>query len=131
MLVNIQIPDEIYQKYAERKPERPQVAIADALKEFVGLKPGEPRVVVEGELLRKLNTILGYPVSNPTVLVEQVGKLLRVSVGDLSIELSADELKRLAAISGFYRKPGEDIAPQHKEFVTNLLKRAITGVING
>jgi len=129
MLVNIQIPDEVYQKYAERRPDRPQAAIAETLKEFVNHTPGEPRLIIEGEAVRRLNTILGWPVDRTETLLEMINKLRNISVAGLEIELTPDQLTRLRAQTNFYTKPGDDLEEAFRAQVVARIKMAIAGLV--
>lgn len=129
MLITVQIPDEVYQKYAARKPERPQVALADTLKEFVDLVPGTPRVVLEGEQLKKLNHLLGWPVSSVEVLLSKVAEFARASVAGVEVQLSPEQLVVLARQADFMKRTGDNAEDHFKEYVASLAKRALTGAI--
>lgn len=129
MLVNAQIPDEIYQIYAERKPERPQVALADTLKEFVRLKPGEPRLILTGEDLKRLNALVGIPLESPSQLLSWLEKSEKVAVDELAVRLNLGQRQRLEAQARFFLRPGADPVANFKEFVETQLQRALTTLV--
>jgi hypothetical protein len=129
VLVNAQIPDEIYQIYAERKPERPQVALADTLKEFVRLKPGEPRLILTGEDLKRLNALVGIPLESPSQLLSWLEKSEKVAVDELAVRLNLGQRQRLEAQARFFLRPGADPVANFKEFVETQLQRALTTLV--
>lgn len=126
MLVNIQIPDELYQRYAERRPERPQTALAEALKEFVELVPGKRRMVLDEATLRELVGILQTTLESPADLVAAIRRERRVGLGDgVQLELSEGQRARLKAMALAMKHPSADPEQHFREFVAREVGRAL------
>jgi len=111
VFINIQVSDELYTKYAEKAPDRPQRAMADTLKAFVDLEPGEAMVVLRAETLREVSRILGHPISTPKELLEHLTRSERVTLGEgIEVELNPGQRARLKAQAEFFKQPLEEFA---------------------
>ena len=130
MFVTVQIPDEVYQVYAARKPERPQVAIADTLKEFAGRVPGEQRIIFEGEELRELKHAVEWPVSTVGELLEHLHRAGRVTLGEgLEVLITPAQRQRLSDQAAFWRGAGEAPEPHFRKWVTDMVQEALSQVV--
>lgn len=111
MFVNVQISDELYTKYAEKAPDRPQRALAETLKAFVELDPSEKLVILRGAELREISRILGHPISEPKELLEHLERSQRVSLGEgVEVELNPGQRARLKAQAEFFQQPLAEFA---------------------
>lgn len=105
MIIQIRIPDELYAKYAERNPKKPQEELEKALADGVGLVPGEQRLVFRGEELKELKRLLEHPVSSVGEVLERVKKFKSIALPEgAGVELDEGQLFRLRSqhqASGF------------------------------
>lgn len=99
MIVQIKIPDELYEKYARRNPKDPRKALEEALETFQDLEPGVPRLVVENPELRELKRISQAVLGDAKELLEFVKRTTAVSVGGVEVELSLGARQRLEAMA--------------------------------
>lgn len=113
MFVNIQIPDELYQVYAERNPERPQKAMAETLRLFAAVKPEGVAIQLTGPELKELSRLLGHPISTPQELVEHIIRSERVSLGEgVEVLLNPGQRQRLKAQADFFKQDYKDFTKQ-------------------
>lgn len=113
MFVNIQIPDELYQVYAERNPDRPQKAMAETLRLFAAVKPEGVAIQLTGPELKELSRLLGHPISTPGELVEHIIRSERVSLGDgVEVLLNPGQRQRLKAQADFFKQDYKDFTKQ-------------------
>jgi hypothetical protein len=131
LLINVQVPDEIYQKYADRSPERPQKALADTLKAFADLDPAEAKLIISGATLKELNRLLEWPIDSEKILLERIGKYKRVAVPKLglSLELSEAQLSALKSQADFWNSAGKANAAELMDFCRKQLMAGIAKVV--
>lgn len=123
MIITLQIPDELYQHYAERNPSNPQSELAMALKEFAPYFPGKKRVVIEGEKLKQLSKILGHPISTADELLEHAQRSEKVTLGKgIEVELGVGQRQRLMAQAEFFKQPFE-------EFVKKQVSAGVVAIV--
>lgn len=128
MFVNVQIPDEVYARYAERKPERPQVALADTLREFVGLVPGERRLVLSEAALRALVGLYQDTIEDEAKLLKLIKRDREVNLAGLEIPLTEAQRRRLKAQSAFMKHPSQSEEEAFREYVVREIGRAVAAV---
>jgi len=121
MIVSIQIPDELYQKYAKRNPGDPRAALVEALVAWQDLEIGVPRLMVENPELRELKRLVQGDLSTPEALVTWAKRTAAVSVGGVELELSLGQRQRLEAQAEFFKEP-------YDAFVKKQLGPAISKV---
>lgn len=119
MILSIRIADDLYQHYAGRNPQKPQVELEKALEAFKELDPREARVVVAGEELKELSKLLGHPVSSSKELLEHVVRAGRVSLPEEGVELFLEPAlrARLKAQADFMNKSGKATPEEYRDFV--------------
>ena len=116
MILQIHLPDDLYAKYAERDPAKPQAVLEAALADAVGLVPGEQRILFRGDELRALKVLLDHPVSTAGEVLRGIERFRRVSLPEgVTLDLDAGQLTRLRALfdsSGFQMTFGEFVRRQ-------------------
>ncbi len=123
MIVQIRLPDELYAKYAERDPKKPQQEIEKALLEAVELIPGEQRLILRGEELRKVKDLLEHPVSTVGELLEKLTKLKRVGVeGAGEVELTVGQLTRIKEMAPY-------MSQTPAEYLKDRVKAGLVAVV--
>jgi len=130
MFVQIQIPDELYQVFAERSPERPQKAIADTLKRFAAIPPEGVAIQLTGAELRELSRLLGHPISTPGELVEHIIRSERVSLGEgIEVMLNPGQRQRLKAQADFFNPSGKATKEEYEAFVKQQVSAGIVTTV--
>lgn len=131
MFVNVQIPDEVFQRYADKSPDRPQRLMAEVLKAFVDLDPAAHRLVLEGPNLKKLNELLEWPIDSEATLLSRVAKFKQVAVPKLglSLELSEGQLLALKSQADFWNAAGKASSAELVDFCRKQLLAGISKVV--
>lgn len=131
MLVNIRIPDELYQLYAERNPKKPQEELELALAEFAPLFPGKKRIVLEGADLKELSRLLGFPCSSPKELLEHLKRSQQVALPEdgVELELNVGQRQRLKAQADFFTKEGKATPEEYARHVKQQLQAGVVMVV--
>lgn len=121
MILQIKISDELYQKYAERKPTNPRAAIEETLEKFQDRDPNEVEEVLKGAALRKLKE-LGLMSGDD--LAKWVEKQASFSIAGIEVPLSLGQRQRLAQVAAFMNQPLEGYVKQQ---LGTLLARELGG----
>lgn len=121
MILQIKISDELYQKYAERKPSNPRAAIEEALEAFQDRVPGEPEEVLKGAALRKMKEL---GLMSGEDLAKWVERQASFSVAGVEIPLTLGQRQRLAQVAAFMNQPLEGYVKQQ---LGTLLVRELGG----
>lgn len=131
MFIQVQLPDELYQKYAEKSPERPARLMAEQLKLFVDEVPGEARILIKGQDLKELGALLEWPIDSPQTLLQRVRKLKQVGVPKLglNIDLSESQLLALKSQADFWNREGKASPEELVKFCRTQLEAGLAKIL--
>lgn len=112
MIVQLKVPDELYELYAKRNPGNPRKAMEEALEAFKVLEPGIPRLILENPELREIKRLSGEQLPDAQALLAYIKKTQAVSLGGVEIELNLGQRQRLEAMAEFFKQPYDQYAKQ-------------------
>lgn len=124
MLLQFRVPDELYVHYAKRNPKSPNGEMEKSLVRFKDLNPDDQYVILQGEELRELKELLGWPVSSPKELLAHLRKWSQVEFPEegLKVQLTPAQREKLKAQSAFWDQGFGD-------FLQHQFQAALTRVI--
>jgi IMP dehydrogenase/GMP reductase len=112
MVVQLSVPDEVYQTYVKYNKTNPHRAMAKQLEKFQTAHPGMRGVYVTGDELAKIQSIADRQVSTPKDLVDIVKSSLTIPVEGIGIELTKGQRERMAQEAQFFSQEPEAYAKQ-------------------
>lgn len=122
MIVQLRVPDELYEAYARRNPEDPRAAMAESLAKFEKLDPKEDRLVLDKEALKALQAFVQGDLSEAKSLIDFVKRTTAVSAAGIELPLSVAVRTRLAAEARALEQPYDVYAKQQLSLaVTKIL----------
>lgn len=122
MIINLTIPDNLYQHYFE-KYGAPILykKMKEAIENFKDLDKSDRFFLVNGEYRKKLEAIFDTTITDQADLVKKCEKLNNVRIGNIGITFTTDELARFKAQASYHNKDMEqfmlEVANQIKEYM--------------
>lgn len=126
MKLQIQIPDAVYDAYANRatemsaqgKPITPEEVIADTLDRFSSVSPTDRAIVVGAANRQRLEKVLsGGSLFDGNDLTMKVEALAKLEIGEVRLEFTPGQLKQLANVA---RRNGKTVEEVTRETVKQL-----------
>jgi hypothetical protein len=112
VIISIKIPDETYEKYGRLNPANPRYAVERVVEKFVDAGYSSKTVVLSGELLNRLQQLLGTTVDTPESLEELIRKAVSVKVDGVDVPLTPSQRKAIADSSAFFKQEPAKFAEQ-------------------
>lgn len=106
MILEIQIPDELYEKYKSYKPADPEAAITGQLKRFADVKPNDRIVVVDNQTRQRIEKLVGH-IETAVDLENRLREALSLKVEGLDLVIDPDllwHIEEQARFEGLERK---------------------------
>ena len=102
MVITLSIPDALYAAYLAHNPQNPQKGLVEQLERFRGFSPKERVLVFPSAVRQAVEKLYGQPIEDPVKFAEWLSGLVSVKVGDVEVELSEGQRKRLLGEAQFY-----------------------------
>ena len=118
MIVNLAIPDELYQTYIKHNPTNPRKGILDQLEKHKDSSPRDREIVLTQDQRRYMEGLYGRPIEDIQKFCEWVASLLTLKVGEATITLKEGQRKQLVAQAGYWKK---DVPQYIRERVSTAL----------
>ncbi len=119
MLINLKVPDEIYEAYGKHNPQNPRLAMEQALTRFAGIAPNRKHIILTGDELTKVQDLLSVVLEGPKDFVEALTKALTVKVEGVDVAFTESQRKALQSFLAFV--PGVD----PKDFTVQKIKEGL------
>lgn len=122
MIINLTIPDDLYTIYLNKYGTPKLYAkLKEAIDLFKDVEAHDRVLVLSGENRRQIEHLLQTTIDSPEKLIRQIKLLNEVSVQDVAIEFTPEELARIEAQAGFHGKT-------RKAFIVDMIEE-IKGVM--
>lgn len=123
MLVSLKVPDEVFEAYGAQNPQNPRLAMEQTLERFKGVNPGQKAILLVGEPLAALQTLLGGSYDGASDLVLAIRKALVVAVDGVEVALTESQRKAISDTIKYFPKmePREFTAQKIKEGLQHVL----------
>ena len=95
MILELTIPDELYEIYKEFDPKDPEKVIVEQLKRHRETSPRGRGLVVPAKQRLELEKFLQKHIETTQELVNSVKTALELSIGDVSVALTPDLLNQI------------------------------------
>lgn len=125
MKISLSIPDELYETYIKKfgiqgAHNRMKQAI-DAYKE---VELSDRAIIVASDNRRAIEAVFQTTIDDAPKLVKLIQNMSRVSLGNIDMEFSSDQLARMEAQAGFHGRTLEQyIRETVKELKETMLER--------
>lgn len=121
MILRITVPDEIYEAYGAINPKNPRKVMEQLLVKMAGADPAKKSILMTGDLLSETQKLLGTSVDSAVGLLGAIKDRLTFQVGDVSVELTDAQRKKLVTqAQAWKRDPAEFIAQQVRDNLRSL-----------
>jgi hypothetical protein len=104
MIVNLAVPDELYQAYIKHSPSNPRRAILAQLERHKDSGPNDREIVFTQDQRRYMEGLYGRPIEDVQKFCEWIAGLLTLKVGEASVVLKEGQRKQLVAQAGYWKK---------------------------
>lgn len=101
MIVQIKIPDSVYEKYSQHRPSDPELAISQQLTRFAEVNPTDRVLLVPNKERQELEALMDTTFTSAKELVSRTKQLAELKVEGMAVPLSPDVLQRLAEQAEF------------------------------
>jgi hypothetical protein len=101
LIVQVKIPDTMYEQYVGHNPTAPERAIEQTLLRFAGVKPSERILILPSKERSELEVMLDSHFSSARELVSKVKELLSIKVEGVTVALDPNVLYRLGQQAEF------------------------------
>jgi hypothetical protein len=119
MIVTIRIPDEIYTEICERAPKAPNTEISKIVETHYKTPPTNREVVLNDTIRREIEVLYGRAIEDQEHFLRWVKDLAAASIGDVAIDLTSEQIRRLTAEAKFKNK---DLKEHRVERIKGILK---------
>lgn len=104
MIVSLKIKDETYEAYSKFDPSNPRLAMEQQLERFKTSSPKDREIIINAPLRQELEKLLGRQVDTAKALVDLVGLMVNIKVGEVEIPLTEGQMKRIASQAAFWKQ---------------------------
>jgi hypothetical protein len=125
MKFNISIPDELFEVYVKNYGLPAAYGrMRTALELCKDIQASDRVVILSGDNRRAIEAVFQTTIDSATKLVKLVQNMSTVSIGNVNVEFSEDQLQRLKAQAGFYGRTLEQyIIEQAQEIKAAMLEK--------
>lgn len=123
MLVSLKVSDEVFEAYGTHNPQNPRLAMEQALERFKAVTPNKKAILLSGDALAELQTLLGGSYDGASDLVLAIRKALVVKVDGVEVALTESQRKAISDTVRYFPKmePREFTAQKIKEGLQHVL----------
>lgn len=122
MILNLTIPDNLYQHYYDRFGKTSLYRkMKEAIEFMKDVEPNDRYFLVTGEDRRRIETVMDHTIESASVLAKDVEKLNRFRIGDIGITFNAEELARIDVQAQFHSKDRETYMKEMAEYIKNRM----------
>lgn len=104
MILQLRLPDEVWEAYLEHSKTNPQRAMEEQLKRFKDVKPEDRTLLLTRAQRTRLEAAWGRPVEDLDKMVSDVEALISIEADKVKIPLTEGQRKRLSTEAKFYKK---------------------------
>lgn len=125
MKINLSIPDELFEIYV-KKFGLPAAynRMRQAIEIFKDVEASDRAIVVAADNRRAIEAVFQTTIDDAPKLVKLIQNMSRVSLGNVNMEFSSDQLARMEAQAGFHGRTLEQyIRETVKELKETMLER--------
>lgn len=98
--MQISIPDDLYQRYADaaKRAKKPTAAlVVQQLERFVDAPPTQRSIILTGEALQEADTLLGIgSTADAATLLAAIRRWAGITIGDIRLPFSPSQLQEIA-----------------------------------
>lgn len=124
MILQIKLPDGVYEAYQKHNPLQPERAIEQQLLRFAGVNPADRILILPNLERNELEVLLDSHFSSAKELVSKVKETLGVNVEGVSVTLDPNTLFRLTQMAEFEGQ-------EKKAYLEQKIKEGIQFTVDG
>lgn len=126
--VTIQVPDSVWEEYAEYNPDSPQTSMKQQLIRFAGVNPAQRCLLIPAAQRVELESLIGQQVETADELVSHIRRLCTVTVGGAEVPVTKGQMQRLNEQARFHGKdPREYLVQQAKDALSYAMGEPVRG----
>lgn len=121
MIINQQMPDELYAACVEENPQNWWRGILQKLARFKGVKHGERILMFRGQDMQDLERLYGKPIEDLPAFNKWLEHLKSVPVGEIPVVLKEGQRKMIQGEANHYKIPFAEVARKKTEMALDRL----------
>lgn len=121
MMINLKLPDELYDRYLQQYgAPKHYTRMKEALEAFAQVPSNDRAIFLFGDDRKAIEGLFQTPIDNGPQLAKLVKNLCTVRIGGIEVSFTADQLARIAMQASFHGRTPETFI---REMVTEIVAK--------
>jgi hypothetical protein len=133
LLVTLAMKDDLYAKFVEQDPEKPNVAILKTLERFKDVTPFDRALFFNKEQRQRMEKLFGEGIDSGSIdrFLNWLEKRSTLNVGEYPVQLTNGQMKRAESNATFWKSRTGAAAPPNvvNGYVASVVEDALRNVL--